>query len=234
LIKSQSLCIVLLSVAPVCFGQSTTATDPTDDQRGLPLYLRALPKPEPEPWSKITFRQRWEQYVALTFSPTAALGSAAGAAISQGIDSPTEWGQGWEAYGIRVASSYGATLVGNTVMASTAAMFHDDNRYFRSKSDRFGSRLGHVILSPYVARNDEGGKRFSTSMFLGSAAYSGVQLAWSPQSWQGWNNVGINYLIWYGQAAGFNLVREFYPSMVRKFRKNHSGSTLNAPASPSN
>ena len=42
---------------------------------------------------------------------------------------------------------------------------------------------------------------------MGSAGYSGIQLAWSPSSWQGWNNVGINYLIWYGQTAGINLAK---------------------------
>jgi len=134
-------------------------------------------------------------------------------------------GQGWGAYGIRLTSSYGATLVGNTVTFGTGALFHDDNRYFRSGSEGFLGRLGHVIVSPYVARSDAGRRRFSTSMFMGSAAYSGVQLAWSPGSWQGWDDVGINYLIWYGQVAGVNLVKEFYPSMVRHFRVKQNEKT---------
>ena len=218
----------------VCSGQATTApvSAPTsvDDTTGLPFRLRMLPKPEPEPWSKITSKQRLEQFVAFTFSPLAAVGAASGAAISQAIDSPEEWGQGWDAYGKRVASSYGATLVGNTVTYGTGALFHDDNRYFRSRSEGFFGRLGHVIVSPYVARGDTGHKRFSTSMLMGSAAYSGVQLAWSPSSWQGWDDVGINYLIWYGQAAGVNLVKEFYPSLVKRFRAKHQQKALGQTA----
>jgi hypothetical protein len=123
-----------------------------------------------------------------------------------------------------VTSSYGATLIGNTTTFGTGALFHDDNRYYRSRSEGFFGRLSHVIVSPYLARSDAGRRRFSTSMFLGSAAYSGAQLAWSPGSWQGWDDVGINNLIWYGQAAGVNLVKEFYPSMVRHFRLKHQNS----------
>ncbi len=221
--RSRSTLLYLAAALTLnCAGQDAKSTaDPVADTSGLPVYLKLLPKPEIEPWTKITGEQRWQQYVSLTYSPLAVLGAAAGAGVSQAIDSPTEWGQGAEGYGKRVASSYASTLVGNTVTFGSAALFHDDNRYFRSHSGGFFARLGHVIASPYVARNDQGGKRFSTSQFLGSAAYSGIQLAWQPRSWQGWDDVAINYSIWYGTVAGVNLFREFYPSFVKKFRKSH-------------
>ena len=97
-------------------------------------------------------------------------------------------------------------------------MVHEDNRYFRSNAEGLGARLEHVTASPYICRNDAGRQRFSTSLFLGSAGSSGIPLAWGPRSWQGWNNVGLSYLIWYGQVAGTNLVREFYPTIASRFR----------------
>jgi hypothetical protein len=211
----------VLFVSSVCFAQGSASSDPVATTKDLPAYLRVLPKPELEPWSQITREQRFNDYVARSFSPVAVLGAVSGAAFSQALDSPTQRGQGWGAYGIRVTSSYGATLVGSTIMYGASALLHEDTRYFRSSSQGFGGRFAHVIVSPYVARNNQGNKHFSTSMFLGSAGYSGIQLAWSPSSWQGWDNVGLNYLIWYGQVAGVNLVREFYPSVVRHYRKKH-------------
>jgi hypothetical protein len=71
-------------------------------------------------------------------------------------------------------------------------------------------------------------------MFLGSAGYSGIQLAWSPPSWQGRNNVRLNYLIWYGETAGVNLVREFYPSLVRYYRSKHTSNGAKGTPTPSN
>ncbi len=222
-----------LFAASVCFGQTAVSPDPVAETRDLPIYLRYRPKPAVEPWNKITPRQRFDLYQQMTFSTVAGLGALSGGAISQAINSPEEWGQGWGAYGIRVASSYGSTLVGNTIAYGASALLHEDNRYFRSHSEKFVGRLGSVIVSPYVARTDEGRKKFSLSMLMGSAGYSGIQLAWSPASWQGWNNVGLNYAIWYGEVAGVNLVREFYPSLVRHFREKHAGNAAGKAAVPS-
>ena len=193
----------------------------------MPAVTKLLPRPELQPWSPITRKQRWDQYVDMTFSPIAGLGALTGAAVSQAINSPEEWGQGWGPYGIRVTSSYGSTLVGNTIQYATSALFREDNRYFPSPSEGFSGRLGHVLVSPYVARNTEGRKRFSASSLMGSAGYSGIQLAWSPSSWQGWNNVGINYLIWYGQTAGVNLAKEISTSLVRRHRNKQAMSAPN-------
>jgi hypothetical protein len=218
------LAAVLLTGAPVLWAQNS-APDPIAATRGLPVYVRVLPKPEVEPWSAITPKQRFLQYEQLTFSPMATLTAASAGAISQAIDSPKEWGQGWGDYGVRTASSYGSTLVGNTVIYGASALFHEDTRYFRSTSDKFSGRLAHVLASPYLARTDEGRTRLSASMFLGSAAYSGAQLAWSPESSQGWRNVGINYLLWSGQKAGLNLVKEFYPGVARHYRNKQASRT---------
>ena len=201
-----------------CFAQTKVVDDPTLDTAGLPSYMKLLPKPAPEPWSKITPKENFDYFVSMTFSPGAALGYAAGAAISQGINSPEEWGQGWGAYGKRVASSFGSTAIGNSIQLGTSFVFHDDNRYFRSNGKSLGARLGNVIISPLVARNDSGGRKFSASAFLGGAGASTIPLAWSPPSWQGGSGIALNGLIWYGETAGINFVREFFPSISKHMR----------------
>lgn len=218
--KPNILSVLLLVPAIVCCAQTAAPSDPTLDPAGVPWVVKQLPQPAAEPWQKITPKQRWTLYQQTTFSGTALLGAATGAAFSQWLDSPTEWGQGAEGYGRRVASSYGATIINGTIQYATAALFHDDNRYYRSNASSFGGRFGNVVISPFVARNDHGGKRFSASSFLGGAGQSTIPLAWSPPSWQGGAEIAINAAIWYGQTAGFNLVREFYPSIAAHFRKN--------------
>jgi hypothetical protein len=227
--RLNALVVLLLVLATVCRAQTTAPSDPTLDPAGLPWVVKLLPQPAPEPWQKITPKQRWTLYQQTTFSGYAVLGSATGAAFSQWLDSPTELGQGAEGYGKRLASSYGATIINGTIQYGTAALFHDDNRYYRSKAPSFGGRFGAVVISPFVARNDQGGKRFSTSSFLGGAGQSTIPLAWSPRSWQGGSEIGINALIWYGQTAGINLVREFYPSIAAHFRKKPEANAGSGP-----
>lgn len=209
---------LLLYSALICTAQTEAPSDPTLDSTGLPQYLKMLPQPKPEPWRKITEKDRFADYAYLSFSTASVASSMLGAVISQSLNSPKEWGQGWGPYGVRVASGYGTSFVGYTITYGTSALFRDDNRYFRSNKNTFGARLGRVFVSPYVAHNDAGQLRFSTSSFLGGVGGATIPLKWSPTSWQGWNNVGINYAIWYGGLVGVNFVREFYPSLVQYYK----------------
>jgi hypothetical protein len=217
--KIAASILALSATVLICNAQTSPAADPTLDTTGVPFYVRVLPRPAPEPWVKITPKQRFDYYASQTYSPFVILGSMSGAGISQGINSPKEWGQGWEAYGKRFASSWGSIIAGNTVQYAAAAAFHEDNRYFRSKSGAFKNRLGHVIISPFVAVNDHGGSRFSTSAFLGLATTSTVNLGWAPPSWRTGGSICTNAAIWYGTVAGVNLAREFFPNLVKKTKK---------------
>jgi hypothetical protein len=217
--KLAASILALSATALVCNAQTPPAADPTLDTTGVPFYVRILPRPAPEPWVKITPKQRFQYFASQTFTPFVILGSASGAAISQGLNSPKEWGQGWEAYGKRVGTSYGGTVAGNTVQYAAAAALHEDNRYFRAKGKGFKSRVGNVIISPFVAHNDQGGARFSTSGLLGMAGTATIPLAWSPPSWRTGGSILTNASIWYGVVAGVNLAREFFPDLVKKTKK---------------
>jgi hypothetical protein len=230
--KPTYLSALLVLGALTSSAQTTLAVDPTLDPSGLPFFVKMLPEPVPDPWTKITPKDRFDLYASYTFSPYAAIFAGFGGAIDQGINSPKEWGQGWGAFGKRTASSYGSALVGNTITYGLSAVFRDDNRYVRSHKDGFGGRLGSVLISPYVAHNNSGGTRFSSSSFLGGAGQASIPLLWSPPSWQGWNNVGVNYAVWYGYTAGLNLVREFYPSVVGFYKRKHTSQTPAKTAAP--
>jgi len=219
--KTRHLLLLLFSGAWIGSAQTADLSDHTLDSTGLPAYLKLLAQPAAEPWSQITENERFAYYASLTFAPYAGLSSLFGGAIGQALDRPHEWGQGGGAYRTRVASSYGSTFVGYTITYAASAVFREDNRYFRSNRDGFKARLAHVLVSPYEARGNAGQVRFSASSFLGGVGAATIPLEWSPRSWQGWNNVGVNYAIWYGGLAGVNVVREFYPSLVRHYKSKH-------------
>lgn len=225
--KIDYLSALILSCVSLCAGQTTAPPDPTLDATGLPAYLKLLNKPAAEPWSKITEKERFDLYASYTFSPFAGLTSLAAGAITQAANKPEEWGQGWGAFGIRSASSYGTNFVAQTITYGTSALFKDNNRYFRSPKGGAGARLGHVIISPFVARNDSGQTRFSTSSFLGGVGGAGIPLLWSPPSWQDGESAAVNAAVWYAGLAGVNLIREFYPSLVRHYKRGNKAPAGN-------
>jgi hypothetical protein len=230
--KTNFLPGLLFSCAWICSAQTAALPDPTLDSTGLPAYVKLLPRPAAEPWRRITAKERFDHYASRTFSLYAGLGAVAGGAISQAIDSPDEWRQGWGPYGVRVASSYGGTFVANTITYGASAVFRDDNRYFRSRKNGFKARLASALISPYAAHNNAGHLRFSTSSFLGGVGGAAIPLMWSPASWQGWNNVAVNYGLWYSGLAGVNLVREFYPSLAGYYRNKRPGKGPSADTHP--
>ena len=61
---------------------------------------------------------------------------------------------------------------------------------------------------------------------------NGATLLWSPSSWQGMDSVSIDYAVWYGGMAGVNLVREFYPGVVRHYRHKGEAKALSASTAP--
>lgn len=209
--------LIAAMTAGVLCAQSPA--DPTLDTTGLPWHVRAIPKPQPEPWKKMTGEERFKQYAADTFGPDAFLFSAVGAGMSQWLDSPTEWGQGMEGYGRRYANSYGGTVLRNTMRLGLSAALHEDNRYFRSGKTGAKSRIGYVLLSPIIAKNDQGRNRFSVSHFTSAMGSQAIARYWSPPSWQGLDNVAMGTLIWYCQEVGKNFGREFWPDIARKMRK---------------
>ncbi len=84
----------------------------------------------------MTQSERFHNYVKSTFNAEAVLRAAAGAAILQATDTPSEWGQGGEGYARRFASDYAQHIMRQTFMYGAADLFHEDTRYLPSGEHR--------------------------------------------------------------------------------------------------
>src|SRR3569623_247365 len=78
--------IAVFLFAPIASAQTTDATQPA---------------------RKLSAKEKLEIRIRRIASPMSQLSGLAGAAIVQWEDEPPEWGQGWGAYGTRVASAEG-------------------------------------------------------------------------------------------------------------------------------
>ena len=101
-------------------------------------------------------------------SPWSLAESAAYAGILQGMDSPTEWGQGAGAYGKRFASTLGCSAIHAVLAFGLDSTLHQDPRYFRSRNTGFWRRTAHALRGTILTRTDSGGETLSTWR-LGSA-----------------------------------------------------------------
>jgi hypothetical protein len=154
-------------------------------------------------------RLRW--YLRSTISPLSFVTSAASAGFGQWRDTPKEWRQGTEGYGLRFASSYGEHVVRETLAFGASTVLHEDNRYHRSAESDVRPRIRYAVASTFLARRDDGSRRVSFSRIGAFAGAALISRLWQPKSTQSPRGAAVNFGSSIGIAAAFNVVREFWP-----------------------
>ena len=154
-------------------------------------------------------RLRW--YLKATISPLSFVTSAASAGFGQWRDRPKEWREDAEGYGLRFASSYGEHVVRQTLMFGASSVLHEDNRYLRSGQSDVGPRISYAVGSTFLARRDNGSRRLSLSRIGAFAGAALISRLWQPGSTRSPRSAAVNLGTSIGVAAGFNVVREFWP-----------------------
>jgi len=159
----------------------------------------------------MTEAQRARLYLEDTANPLSLLGSAASAGFGQWRDRPREWKEGAEGYGLRFGSSYAEHIVRQTLIFGASSVFHEDNRYVRSRQSGFGNRVGYALGSTFLARGDNGVRRLSLSRIGAFAGAALISRLWQPRTTNNLRSAGVNFGTSMGVAIGFNVVREFWP-----------------------
>jgi hypothetical protein len=141
------------------------------------------------------------------------------AGLDQWNDKPREWHQGASAYGQRFANILGQHAVQKTATYGLSSLLHEDNRYFNSGKRGVWPRVGYALSSSVLARHDDGSRRISISQIGGTAAGAFVARAWLPPSQSSAGDGAVSFGITMGTNAGFGIVKEFLPDLVRKLSK---------------
>jgi hypothetical protein len=180
------------------------------------LALAQTTTPAPADYQTETQSERLHSYIKGTFSVEALVRSAAGAGILQGTDTPHEWGQGAEGYARRFGNSYAQQIMRQTLMYGTADALHEDNRYIPSGRSGAGARLKYAIASTFLARKDDGTRRFSYSRIGSTLAVAFISREWQPPSDDKPRDAAVSFGTVLGSEAGFNIAREFFPKVFQR------------------
>ena len=155
-----------------------------------------------------------KKYLKRTFSASAVGKAGLGAAITQGTNTPGEWGQGASGFAKRLGSAFGKHLVQRGIQYPVAKAFHEEFGYQRSDKTGFGPRLKHALFATVITHKTTNGKRTVAKGELAGAFGSGlVSRLWQPASTR---TVGLGFVsggITLGVDAGGNVLREFWPEI---------------------
>jgi hypothetical protein len=178
----------------------------------------------------LTQAERNQLFFKSMINPLSFVRVAASAGIDQAKDKPDEWEQGASGFGKRYANIFGQYSINRTVNYGLSSILHEDNRYFNSGRKRFWPRTVYAIESSFLARRDDGKRRFSTSQLGGVAAGAFVARAWLPPSQatveEGFISVGITT----ASNVGFSVLKEFLPDIFHPLTKNRKQPANSAPS----
>jgi hypothetical protein len=147
--------------------------------------------------------------------------AAMGAGVDQWRDRPSEWGQGWGAYGERYASHLGQYFIQRSIMFGVQASDHEDTRYFRSKKKTLGGRLGDAFLHTIWRHDDSGGRMPAYSEFFGDYGAAAISRTWWPQRYHNASAILVAGTDTVVIDAGINVLHEFAPDVKRWLHLTH-------------
>jgi hypothetical protein len=152
---------------------------------------------------------RLGNYVRDTFGPVALFRASVGAAWSQARNRPPEWGQGFDAYGRRVASQYGELVIQESVRHGLGALLGEDIRYRRCECRGFVPRFGHAWLSTLTVSSNGRYRPSIAKLVAPFAGTVGAVTLWYPDRFTYRDGLRFGVFAVAG-AGGTNVLREFF------------------------
>jgi hypothetical protein len=158
-------------------------------------------------------------FVRSSVDPVAFLDAAFNAGLDQAQNNDPSYGQGAQGYGRR----FGANVAGQTSSEFFnefvyPSIFYEDPRYYRMVHGPARMRLLHALGHSVLAHRDDGAIMFNFSEWLGTASTAVLANTYRPDNRRGFapaaERVGYAVL----QDAGFDVLREFWPEISRKFK----------------
>ncbi len=194
-----------------------------------PLERKAVHPPHYKPGAMLctlNLKDKFVLFVQDSVDPVTFLSTAFSAAIDHSADTDPSYGQGSEGYGRRFGAEF-ANQASSRFFKDFAYpwIFSEDPRYYRLAHGHAGKRLLHAMEHSVVAHRDDGKRMFNFSEWLGTASAVVLSNTYQPDNERGFapaaQSVGYSIL----QDMGFDVLREFWPEISRKFRLPFRGES---------
>lgn len=196
----------------------TPLADTSTSSDGATGVIGAKSGATPQEYTPLTASERWRLYLRSAFGPAAIARSILAGAITQGTDTPKEWGGGAKAFGERIGSSFAQHIVRKSTETAAEMALHEDNRYIRSTETGFWKRSKHAVASVFVARNEAGGEHFAYSRFGSAAGAAYISRIWQPHSTNSSGDEAVSFGLTIATDIGGNFIHEFLPSIKNGFK----------------
>jgi hypothetical protein len=201
---------------------SSAINDAADDHR----MFKVLPnyKTINDPEQQVPPLQVGEKFALVEhyFDPFTFVFTSITAGIEQSTNEKAGYGQGALGYAKRYGADFTDGLTNELFVTGVfPSLLHEDPRYYRLGRGNAWKRTGYALSRILIARGDSGNNRINASEFLGNIASGAISMSYYPQNERSVSGVFTRMSVEIGYDSLFNVLKEFYPDLKRKFSHNH-------------
>lgn len=164
--------------------------------------------------------QKFQLFVDNSVSVHTITWAALGSSVGQADDSPTGFGQGWDAYGKRFGSSMArqasGEFFGTFVLAST---LHQDPRFYPEVHPGFFHAVKYSVQRVFVTRTADGRDVTNWSGLTGPLMAEGLANVYWPERNRTVGDTFFRYGLDLATRAGGNMLREYWPVFYGKINR---------------
>ncbi len=215
----KNRCLIIAVLGSAGMARLASAAEDADLDKPAPEAISTVPYDDFVP---LTESERLRFYITDTYGGKALAESAMKAGVNQLRNAPHEWGRSAGSYGTRLGSGMAQHVIRGTLQYGLSSVLHEDNRYFRSHGSGFWHRTGYAIASSFLARRNNGDRRFSVSRVGSAAGSSFISRIWMPGSMATAGSGAATFGVTIGIDVGFNMLREFWPDIKSHLRRHRS------------
>lgn len=154
-----------------------------------------------------------------SINPFTFIVSGWNAGWDQAFDNDPSFGQGMAGYGKRYGAALADHLSGDFFHTFVfPVIFKQDPRYYRLGYGTGRQRLRHALAHVFVAHSDAGHATFNYSEWLGTISATALSNTYHPGNERGVGPATQRIAVEIASDAGWDVLREFWPEVVRTFR----------------
>jgi hypothetical protein len=156
------------------------------------------------------------------FDPFTFVFTSITAGFEQATNEKAGYGQGAMGYSKRYGADFTDGLTNDLfVIAVFPALLHQDPRYYRLGRGNGWKRTGYALSRILIGHSDSGAAEINASEFLGNFVSGALSMTYYPQNQRSISEVFTRMSVQIGYDSIFNVLKEFYPDLKRKFHHDH-------------
>jgi hypothetical protein len=178
----------------------------------------------PAPSGPMSLRERFVFETHAAFGPLAFIVPALGSGytmIRPPANYPKDWTDGPAAFARNYGAEFGSNIAGGFAHFATAAIVHEDPRYYPSSNPRFGRRIVHALYFTVFDQSDRGTRMVAVSNIAAAGASGFIGNLWEPAGFNDTPHALERGSIQFATYAGHNLLLEFSPELSKGLVKLH-------------